>query len=56
LHGVKRITSGTRASLIWFYADESAPEINRRDYGKNPLPPESSAAKGFGGLVKPYGS
>ena len=51
-HGVKRVTRGLRAALIWFYADESAPELNRRNYAENPLPEESAAARGFGGLVK----
>jgi hypothetical protein len=51
-HGVKRVTEGVRASLIWFYADKSAPEFNRRNYDANPLPAESSAAKGFGGLIE----
>jgi hypothetical protein len=54
VHGVKRVTSGLRACLVWFYADQSAPEINRRNYSANPLPDESSAAKGFGGLLRPY--
>jgi hypothetical protein len=53
VHGVKRVTEGLRASLIWFYADESAPVINRRNYMSNPLPDDSAAAKGFGGLIKP---
>lgn len=52
-HGVKRVTDGVRTSLIWFYVDESAPEINRRNYDSNPLPENSAAAKGFGGLVEP---
>jgi hypothetical protein len=53
LHGVKRVTQGLRASLIWFYADEGAPRINRRNYSDNPLPEKSAAATGFGGLIKP---
>ena len=52
-HGVKRVTDGVRTVLIWFYADESAPKINRRNYSSNPLPEKSAAANGFGGLVKP---
>lgn len=51
-HGVNRVTEGLRASLIWFYADKAAPELNRRNYESNPLPPDSAAAKGFGGLMK----
>jgi hypothetical protein len=51
-HGVKRVTAGVRASLIWFYADRSAPEVNRRNYSSNPLPAESAAATGFGGRLK----
>lgn len=51
-HGVKKITSGIRANLILFYADATAPEVNRRDYVANPLPVDSAAAKGFSGLIR----
>lgn len=53
-HGVKKVEDGLRITLVWFYADESAPEINRRNYEDNPLPTDSAAAKGFNGLIKPY--
>jgi hypothetical protein len=50
-HGVQKILRGTRATLVWFYADENAPLINQRDYLSDPLPDGSAAAKGFNGLL-----
>jgi hypothetical protein len=52
-HGVEKVLSGTRAALVWFYADVNTPRLNQRDYTHDPLPKKSAAAKGFDGLLDP---